>query len=386
MSEKANPPEPVTVAFTRAIRPGKVAEFEACVAGIAGAAGECPGYLGTNIIRPCGGARPEYTVVIRFETPPRLKAWEEAEVRAEWVARLDALPLGQMRQARSEGLEYWFTPSGQAAPPRWKMALLTWAALLPLVYWIPPAIVRVWQAPHPIVQAGLQGFGDSSIDLAVRYWLPTRRYFEGRGKRKPLHLARVVRGRHHDSVPAPRRTPAQGRLGDLALARRNKAVAAKPAGERAALQGGGSDLVPEAAAQKECGGAHARDDLGFHNTRGYFREQAQQPAIGFMPVFIKVDHEAQLAGRGIGEAIEVFPVTDTRPIDGEVALETAKPQVEPAREFDAQRSEQVQEFHRRGRREPGHFGVEPVDAVSANVGTMAVACIVPDPGRAKAIA
>lgn len=34
---------------------------------------------------------------------------------------------------------------------------------------------------EPSPQAGLAGFGDSSIDLAVRYWLPTRRYFEGRG-------------------------------------------------------------------------------------------------------------------------------------------------------------------------------------------------------------
>lgn len=167
MSEKANPPEPVTVAFTRAIRPGKVAEFEACVAGIAGAAGDFPGYLGTNIIRPYGGARPEYTVVIRFETPGHLKVWEDSVARAEWVARLDALTLGRMRQARSEGLEYWFTPSGQAAPPRWKMALLTWAALLPLVYWIPPAIGRVWQAPHPIVHAGLS----VAVIVALMTWV-----------------------------------------------------------------------------------------------------------------------------------------------------------------------------------------------------------------------
>ncbi|MCB0221249.1 MAG: mechanosensitive ion channel family protein [Chrysiogenetes bacterium] len=34
---------------------------------------------------------------------------------------------------------------------------------------------------EPPPQAGIEGFGESSIDIAVRYWLPTRRYFEGRG-------------------------------------------------------------------------------------------------------------------------------------------------------------------------------------------------------------
>lgn len=155
------------MAFTRAIRPGKVAEFEAGVAGIAAAAGHFAGYLGTSIIRPYGGARPEYTVVIRFETSEHLKAWEEAPVRAEWVARLDALTLGEMKQARSHGLEYWFTPSDAPLPPRWKMAILTWLALFPQVYWLPGLLRRIYGDQHPAVQTA----ASLAVIVALMTWV-----------------------------------------------------------------------------------------------------------------------------------------------------------------------------------------------------------------------
>ena len=158
---------PVTVAFTRAIRPGKVKEFEDCVAGISEAASHFEGYLGTNVIRPYGGARPEYTVVVRYETPAHLKAWEDAPVRLEWVSRLDDLTLGEMTQARIGGLEYWFTPSNAPLPPRWKMAVLTWLALFPQVYWVPGLLRRLYGEQHPAVQTA----ASLAVIVALMTWV-----------------------------------------------------------------------------------------------------------------------------------------------------------------------------------------------------------------------
>lgn len=125
---------PVTVLFKRRVRPGREAEFEAWVSGITQAALQFPGHQGAAIIRPAGRGTREYVIIFRFNDYARAQDWENSDVRAEWVARVQPLTEGEAEIQRVSGLEFWFTPpeGTTRVPPRWKMALVTFIVLWPL--------------------------------------------------------------------------------------------------------------------------------------------------------------------------------------------------------------------------------------------------------------
>jgi antibiotic biosynthesis monooxygenase (ABM) superfamily enzyme len=127
---------PVTTTVTRRIKPGHEAAYEAFLAGISAAARTFPGYLGIEIFRPTPGASDEYRTVYRFDSVAHLHAWRDSPQRAAWLARAEPHVAGPMRTQVLTGLESWFTlptRSGVAPPPRYKMALVTWATIFPLI-------------------------------------------------------------------------------------------------------------------------------------------------------------------------------------------------------------------------------------------------------------
>jgi len=60
---------------------------------------------------------------------------EGSPERAAWLARAEPHVAGPMRTQVLTGLESWFTLPAQpgAPPPAYKMAVLTWAAIFPLI-------------------------------------------------------------------------------------------------------------------------------------------------------------------------------------------------------------------------------------------------------------
>jgi uncharacterized protein len=127
---------PVTTTVTRRVQPGHEAAYEAFLAGISAAARTFPGYLGIEIFRPTPGASDEYRTVYRFDSSAHLHAWLDSPQRAAWLARAEPHVAGPMRTQVLTGLESWFTlptRSGVAPPPRYKMAILTWATIFPLI-------------------------------------------------------------------------------------------------------------------------------------------------------------------------------------------------------------------------------------------------------------
>lgn len=126
---------PVTMIVSRRVRPGRESEYERWIEGIVAAAREFPGYAGTEVIRPGVGGEREYVIVLKFSTYDQVKAWATSPERQEWLERAEPLTQDTTVQVVS-GLEAWFTLPGQQrrpAPPRYKMALLTTAALYPLL-------------------------------------------------------------------------------------------------------------------------------------------------------------------------------------------------------------------------------------------------------------
>jgi antibiotic biosynthesis monooxygenase (ABM) superfamily enzyme len=127
---------PVTTTVTRRVKPGHEAAYEAFLAGISGAARAFPGYLGVEVFRPAGGQGGEYRIVYRFDSLAHLRTWLDSPEHAAWLARAEPHVAGPMRTQILTGLETWFTlptQPGAPPPPPYKMALVTWVTIFPLI-------------------------------------------------------------------------------------------------------------------------------------------------------------------------------------------------------------------------------------------------------------
>jgi antibiotic biosynthesis monooxygenase (ABM) superfamily enzyme len=136
----ADPQGPVTTTVTRRVKPGHEAAYERFLAGISGAARAFPGYLGVEVFRPAAGGsgeyRGEYRIVYRFDSLAHLHAWLDSPEHAAWLARAEPHVAGPMRTQVLTGLETWFTlptQPGVPPPPRYKMAIVTWVTIFPLI-------------------------------------------------------------------------------------------------------------------------------------------------------------------------------------------------------------------------------------------------------------
>ena len=127
---------PVTTTVTRRIKPGHETAYEAFLEGIIAAASRFPGHLGVEVFRPATAAAGEYRIVYRFDTAGHLRRWLDSDEHADWLQRAEPHVAGPMRTEFLTGLESWFTlpeQPGLPAPPPYKMAILTWATIFPLI-------------------------------------------------------------------------------------------------------------------------------------------------------------------------------------------------------------------------------------------------------------
>ncbi len=127
---------PVTAVASRRVKPGREWEFEEWISGIRAAANKFPGYLGSEVLRPSGSKDGEYLIIFRFDHASNLHAWENSEERRRWLDKSRPLLHEKEKVHVLTGLETWFTlpfKAGEPAPPRYKMAAVTWLAVFPVV-------------------------------------------------------------------------------------------------------------------------------------------------------------------------------------------------------------------------------------------------------------
>ena len=127
---------PVTTTVTRRVKPGHEPFYDQFLAGINAAASRFPGHLGVEVFRPQTAAAGEYRIVYRFDTSEHLHSWLDSDERAAWLERAEPHVIGPMRTRFVTGLETWFTlpdRPGTPPPPPYKMALLTWLTIFPLI-------------------------------------------------------------------------------------------------------------------------------------------------------------------------------------------------------------------------------------------------------------
>jgi uncharacterized protein len=127
---------PVTAVASRRVKPGREREFEEWVSGMLAAAKEFPGYLGSEVLRPSDPQDDEYRIIFRFDHASNLHTWENSEERQRWLRKIEPLLHEKEKVHVLTGLETWFTlpyKPRDPSPPRYKMAVVTWVAVFPVV-------------------------------------------------------------------------------------------------------------------------------------------------------------------------------------------------------------------------------------------------------------
>lgn len=145
--------EPVSTRVSRTVPATKVADFEPLLREIIAAARGFDGHLGVDVLRPDGGG--VYEIIFRYRNRAEHDAWMTSEQRRQLVTRIDRLlDDGSAADVRTvDGWECWFVTPGYAppAPPRrWKIAVITFAALYPLLLVLITILRRViggWPLP-----------------------------------------------------------------------------------------------------------------------------------------------------------------------------------------------------------------------------------------------
>jgi len=126
---------PITTEVTRRVRPGHEGAYEEFLEGIIATASRYPGHLGVEVFRPSAGGD-EYRIVYRFDGSTHLRRWLDSDEHAAWLERAEPHVIGPMRTRFLTGLETWFTlpdRPGAPPPPPYKMALLTWVTIFPVL-------------------------------------------------------------------------------------------------------------------------------------------------------------------------------------------------------------------------------------------------------------
>ena len=146
--------DPVTVLYSRRVKPGREADFEAWARGIVAAARQFPGHLGASVLDAPGSR--EYHILFTFADRRSLRAWLDSDERRRWLARVGELLEADRGLQQLTGLETWFKLPGSnvptmTPPPRWKMWLVSIVAVYPLVLVFQVLVVpRMARLPLPL--------------------------------------------------------------------------------------------------------------------------------------------------------------------------------------------------------------------------------------------
>jgi antibiotic biosynthesis monooxygenase (ABM) superfamily enzyme len=138
--------KPVKMVLERRAKAGSESSFKQWIKDLLELATRSSRLQGSSVLTTPQG---EYVVLLRFASQGDLDSWQASPDVVELLRRGEQLATAsdQLPIVRT-GFETWFTlpglPAPASVPPRWKMALVTWLALLPqvvlLTFIIPKAV------------------------------------------------------------------------------------------------------------------------------------------------------------------------------------------------------------------------------------------------------
>ena len=123
----------IHVAITRRVRPGCEAEFQQALREFFHVSFAHGGVLGASMITPPPGSDSrEFGILRTFASEAERDAFYEWPPFKEWDERAKMLTDGEPVYRQLHGLEAWFRSPGHP-PPRWKMAVVTFLGVFPVV-------------------------------------------------------------------------------------------------------------------------------------------------------------------------------------------------------------------------------------------------------------
>lgn len=115
-----------------------------------------PGTTCVHLIYPAPGAdEREFGILRSFESEAAREAFYASELFANWEEQVAPMTIGAPIHRQLHGLEAFFREDGKA-PPRWKMAIVTWLGVFPAVW--------LWST---ILPAPLSGLNDVLVGAIV---------------------------------------------------------------------------------------------------------------------------------------------------------------------------------------------------------------------------
>ncbi len=143
--------EPIHVAITRRVKPGREAEFQAALQEFFTSSFAFSGVQGASmLVPPPGSTSPEFGILRTFASARERDTFYASPMFKAWEERIRPLTEGEPVYRELKGLEAWFR-SPHSPPPVWKMALLTWVAVWPVSMAVPAAL-------NPIIGQSVPNF------------------------------------------------------------------------------------------------------------------------------------------------------------------------------------------------------------------------------------
>ena len=127
----------VTTVIYHRVKEGDLHAYREWQPRITHACKQFEGYIDTQVIEPGIVTQDdnEYVLVFRFESRDLLKKWIDSDTRKQLLQEAASFTVGQPKVAILSGLEHWFSEG--KSPPRYKMTLVTFVAIWPLVHFLP---------------------------------------------------------------------------------------------------------------------------------------------------------------------------------------------------------------------------------------------------------
>jgi hypothetical protein len=147
--------EPIHVAITRRIKPGREAEFQQALQEFFKTSFAHIGVHGASmLVPPPDSPSPEFGILRTFANAQQRDDFYASPMFLAWEERIKPLTEGTPEYRELSGLEAWFR-SPHLPPPRWKMALLTWLAVWPVSMAVPAALnPLIGQSVPKVIFAG----------------------------------------------------------------------------------------------------------------------------------------------------------------------------------------------------------------------------------------
>jgi len=125
-----------TLTVSHFVKQGMEHRFEAALQDVMRQAQTFEGYHGIQLLQPTAQGQNEYLLVVRFDKQENYERWESSAIRKDWSEKLTSYIHKESVVRQDVGLAFWFSTAekpGSTSPTKWKMALLTWIVIYPLI-------------------------------------------------------------------------------------------------------------------------------------------------------------------------------------------------------------------------------------------------------------